>query len=76
MKGKIYRLNGGFSYLCISEEEEVFIFAQVYYLSGTGKSIMSVNLNNLKLIPKTELDKYEYLEDKKEVFLEFELTFN
>lgn len=76
LKGKIYRLYDDLSHMCISEKDEVLVFAQVYYLSGTGKSIMNVNLDNIKLIPKKDVDNYEYLENKKEVFLEFELRFN
>lgn len=69
-KDKVYRLPDGYSYLCLSEKEEMLVFAQAFYIEENFE-LLHVSLDNIQLISKAEIEQLEFLEDAKETRLQF-----
>lgn len=72
-KGEIYRLKDGKSHLCLSENEDMLVFAQVYY-TDRSNVIVEINLDNLTLVYKSELKEMEYLEKLSNKIMEIKFT--
>lgn len=73
MKGKIYKLEDGYSYICVSENGEYLVFAQIYYTDPSEK-VSAMNLDNVKIVNKSDSSKIEQINDDNASFLKVEFT--